>query len=214
MQIRIDWKIIIFVLFFFIIKIEYLYILFLIFTIVHELSHMIVGIILGFKPLKFEIIPFGCRISFKIDIENYNMKVLKGTRSSLKSIIVAMAGPASNLLISIIFCINMKYALIIYVNIILTVINILPIYPLDGGRILKHVLVLLQGRRKALKYTDYISNIIIGILSMIGLWLSYEYRSIYLMLALVYLLYIRIKEHKRYLIKEKIYKKISQIMRD
>lgn len=77
MQIKFDWKIIIFVLFFFIFKIEYIYLIFLIFTIIHEIVHMIVGILVGFEPLKITITPFGAHINFKIGIENYNTKIQK-----------------------------------------------------------------------------------------------------------------------------------------
>ena len=42
------------------------------------------GILLGFYPSKLCIMPFGAYINFKIDMKNYNMKILKGTICSLK----------------------------------------------------------------------------------------------------------------------------------
>ena len=39
---------------------------------------------LGLKPEKLEILPIGFAISFKIDTENYNKKILKTVRNCLK----------------------------------------------------------------------------------------------------------------------------------
>ena len=210
MQIRIDWGISIFVLFFFILNTEHIYVLFLIFIIIHELSHMIVGIMVGFDVTRLEIAPFGCHINFKINIRNYNKKILKGTICSLKNIIVAMAGPVANLIIALIFYSNFKYEIIIYINLILAIFNMLPIYPLDGGRILKQNLVLFIGRRKALKYTDIISNVFLLMLLAIGLIFILKTKIPIALIGMVYLIYIRIKEHKKYLIKEMVYRILDE----
>ena len=42
--------------------------------------------------------------------------------------------------------------MIIYANILLIIFNLMPIYPLDGGRILKGILYVLFGKKKAEKY--------------------------------------------------------------
>ncbi len=57
MKLRLDLKIFAFlVLFYFTRQIE-VYALIMIFAIIHEFGHLIVGIILGFKPEKIELIP-------------------------------------------------------------------------------------------------------------------------------------------------------------
>ena len=115
MHIEIDLKIIIFVLFFFILGIEDLYVLFLIFAIIHELCHMIMGVLLTFKISKLCIMPFGAYISFKINIKNYNTKILNGTICSLKKLFVALAGTIVIIaIITIVFCFLTKSFVILF----------------------------------------------------------------------------------------------------
>lgn len=205
MHIELDIKIMIFVLFFFILGVENLYLLFLIFAVIHELSHAIVGIILGFKLSRICIMPFGAYINFKIDIKSYNTKILKGTICSLKKLFVALAGPMANIIIAIVFNFKEEYIIITYINILLAVFNLLPIYPLDGGRIIKQFLIILLGRRKALKYTNLISNIAVLIIIVISLIFCLITKSMFILLTLIYLIYIRKKEDELYRLKEKAY---------
>ncbi len=57
MRFRIDLKILFFLVFFYFTKQIDIYILMIIFVVIHELGHLIIGIILGFKPDKLELIP-------------------------------------------------------------------------------------------------------------------------------------------------------------
>ena len=84
MRFRIDLKIFIFlILFYFTRQIE-LYAMIMIFALIHELGHLIAGILLGMKPEKLELMPFGVALPFKINSEEYNQKIKKANRLSYR----------------------------------------------------------------------------------------------------------------------------------
>ena len=142
MRIRINLKIFIFILIFLLTKQIKIYGILMLFALIHELGHIIVGVILGFKPTKLEIMPYGISVGFKIKCEDYNKKIKKGNMLAIKKVIIALAGPLTNLILTIIFLtVNINFFgiernLVIYSNILIGAFNLLPIYPLDGSKIL------------------------------------------------------------------------------
>lgn len=185
------------------------------FAFIHELGHMLSGILLGFKPESLEIMPFGLSIGFKSKVENYNKKIKKGTLLTLKKIIIAASGPFINLVFIIIFLIfpisfvGISRELIVYSNILIAIFNLIPIYPLDGGRIINGILHIFLGRRDAYKYTNIISNLTISIITAITSIVILKIKNIAILIILAYLWYLVIKENRRYKNKLKIYKKID-----
>ena len=103
MKFRIDLKIFILILLFFITNQIKIYAMIMLFAIIHELGHLIAGILLGMKPEKIEIKVFGVSISFDVKKEDYNIKIKKGNLLEVKKIFVALAGPLTNVFIMIIF---------------------------------------------------------------------------------------------------------------
>lgn len=57
MRFRIDLKVFAFVIIFYFTRQIEIYSLIIAFAIIHELGHLLLGIILGFKPEKIELIP-------------------------------------------------------------------------------------------------------------------------------------------------------------
>ena len=102
MRFRIDLKIFLFLILFYLTKQIEIYAMIMVFALIHELGHLLAGIILKMKPEKLEIMPFGVSIAFKIEPKDYNKKIKKGNKLDIKKIIVASAGPLTNLIIIII----------------------------------------------------------------------------------------------------------------
>ena len=61
----------------------------MLFALIHELGHLVAGLLMGMKPEKIDIMPFGVSISFKIDLKEYNKKIKMGNKFEIKKIIVA-----------------------------------------------------------------------------------------------------------------------------
>ena len=86
MRFRIDLKIFLFLIVFYFTKQMEIYIIMIIFAIIHELGHLICGLIIGLKPEKLELMPTGLAISFKTNVDYYNKKIGRGNLFNFKKI--------------------------------------------------------------------------------------------------------------------------------
>lgn len=179
-----------------------IYSVLMLFTLIHELTHMFMGIILKLKPKELRISPFGFSISF----ETYE-------KTEKKKILVAISGPLMNILIAIVCCfINMENEwkeLLIYSNILIGMFNLLPIYPLDGGRIVKAILRGKYTWTRTDKIVNQLSNIMVIALTAISSVLVLIYHNVGLLLVLIYLWILMIKENKKYMLKMRVYRAIE-----
>lgn len=219
MRITIDLKIFLFALIFIITKQIEFYVVLMAYAIIHELGHLICGIILKLKPETFSITPFGLQISFKTDIDLYNTKVKNGTKLCIKKMILAIAGPLTNLIIAFILItinnvgINTNSLLLgeiaVYANILIGIFNLIPIYPLDGGRILKEIISIKSGIKKSYYYINKISNITMICIMFISSILLLYIHNVAILIILLYLAYLVIKQNRIYKIKERILYSLS-----
>ena len=99
MKFKIDLKIFLIAILFFMTSQIKVYAIMMICAIIHELGHLLVGILLGMKPEKLEIIPVGIRVTFKINIKDINSKIKQTNKLEIKKIFVAIAGPVVNLIL-------------------------------------------------------------------------------------------------------------------
>ncbi len=215
MKIRIHLKIFIFILIFLITNQIKIYGILMLFALIHELGHMLVGILLGFKPTKLEVMPYGVSVAFDVKYEDYNKKIRKGNMLAIKKLIIALAGPLTNFIITVIFLTsNIRFfgierELVIYANILIGIFNLIPIYPLDGGRVIKNILHILVGLQASYEYTNQISKITICLLTGICSIAILYIRNIALLLILAYLWYLIIIENRKYNRKKEIYEKVN-----
>lgn len=214
MRFRIDLKIFLFlILFYFTNQIE-TYAILMLFAIIHEMGHLLAGVLLGMRPDKLDIIPYGISISFKLTPRDYNYKIKNGNILEIKKILVALAGPLTNLIIIILaFQINLgifSNLIIIYCNLLIMIFNLLPIYPLDGGRILKSILHIMAGKRKSEQYINNISFIILMLVTIFASIAVYIAENISIFLAVIFLWGIFIKEDLVYRRRKKIYSLVEK----
>ncbi len=125
-------------------------------VLVHEFSHSIVARKYGFIIDEIDILPFGGVAKYK------NIKII----NPKEEIVICAIGPLSNLLIIIVFMglrslytENYFIDFVIEINWLMFIINILPVFPLDGGKIIRAVLSLFIGYKSStikLTYVTYI----------------------------------------------------------
>lgn len=124
----------------------------------HELGHYFVASFLGYKLNKINFMPFGASLSGKENVF-YKPK---------HEILISIAGPIVNFILLIVclalfWCFPVCYGFLqdfFYANLITLFFNFLPVYPLDGGRVLYAVVKRKQPIEKAYKKVKIIGFII------------------------------------------------------
>lgn len=217
MQIKIDFKIFAIIFIFLVTRNIGIYAILMFFALIHELGHLFCGVLLGFKPKTIGIIPYGFKLGFAVNYKDYNIKICKGNKLTIKKIIIALAGPITNVLCIIILILLKEkmniyeYQYAIYSNILLILFNLIPIYPLDGGRIVQGIIHILVGLRESYSYIKIITNINVIILTALSSILIIYYKNIAILLVIIYLWTLVYECNKEYNIKEKLYKKMDKI---
>lgn len=210
MSIKINLNVFLFVLLFILTNQIELYALVMLFALIHELGHLLCGIILDFEVENFEIMPLGFSVEFKPNVKDYNKKIMKSNILTVKKLCINLAGPMANFIIIIVSYLFKLQDIIIFSNLIILIINMIPIYPLDGGRVLKNVLKLLLGNQKALKCTNTISNVAVIMLTIISSIGIYYYKNIAILFAIIFVWLLILKENKKFNTYNKIYKAIDK----
>ena len=127
----------------------------LVFSALHELGHIAALTVLGERAELITVAYYGIGLK-------YNSHT-----GPLKSIVIILCGPAVNLIF-------MLLGIEIEINTALFVINLLPIYPLDGGRILLGLMTMLLGARTGERIAYRISIAITVLLLIAGTVLAFN----------------------------------------
>ena len=125
----------------------------------HELGHLLVMKLCGVPVL---------RISFRIS----GAVIDSGFCSYRQEAICAAAGPASSFLLTLVFCRGVSTLAV--VSLLLGCVNLLPIYPLDGGRILRALLLLRMEEEKARGILRAVTFAVCCLLMLGACWVTVE----------------------------------------
>lgn len=201
-----------------------IYFVMVFFTLIHEFFHVFVGLCLKEKIDNIKIKPYGFDLRFKVNYDDYNKKIKKASMLSVKRIIIYSAGPVINIVIFFIFLIGKMNVKIIdfeisneeilYSNLILGIFNLLPIYPLDGGKIVQEVVHIFKGLRISYSVIQDITWVTISVFTAFISILILYYKNIVLLIILIYLWILTIRSEREFLLKEKIYQKLDNNVKE
>ena len=219
MSIKLDLKIFLLLFLFLLTSQLEMYLLLMLFAIIHELGHLAAGLILKFKPEEIKLTPVGLQIQFKVSDEEYKLNNVKSY--TIKKAIIALAGPLTNFIIATIMIaiaqinIDLQYtymfSLIVYSNLLIAMFNLIPIYPMDGGRVVKEILSIILGKTKAYKITYMISKTVLILLTAAASIAILYIHNIAILIIIAYLWYLEIAEIRKYNRRKNIEKLLNSI---
>ena len=186
MRIKVDVKIFFIIILYIFMQSTKIFALTFIFILLHELGHLVTGITIGLKIKKINIHISGLSVEF----ENYEKQ------RNANKIVVDIAGPLINI-ITLVIAIIIKQEEIAYINLLLAIVNLLPIYPLDGGRILRTLLRTRFTYKETINYIESISQYTLIILTAIASCYLLIGKNIGIFIAILYLWAIIFKEKRK-----------------
>ena len=189
MKLRIDLKIIAVILIFLFTRQLNTYCIIMFFCFLHELGHIITAKLFKMRIEKIEILPCGFSASFF----SYNSFGFPKS-FSMQELLVALAGP----IVSLILALSFQYIddtnftivtkqEIVYSNILILIFNLLPLYPLDGGRILKNILNIKLSRNNTENIINKVSSVTIILLTIVSSIAVYYFKNIAIFLVCIFL---------------------------
>lgn len=131
----------------------------------HELGHIGAARAFGIGTTGVTLYPFGgvARLS-------------RESRTSKEEIVVALAGPAVNLVLAALAAIPMAFlgpvslfSHFMWINIVLAIFNLVPAYPMDGGRVLRGLLWTRLGVHDATRWAAKAGQAFAVVFGLVGL---------------------------------------------
>lgn len=182
-----------------------------VFSLIHEYAHAFAAKKFGYSPTEISTGLFGG----VLHLEERHIR-------PQFEIFIHGAGPFSNLFLALIFYLLMEFTgwgwayTMVAANILLALFNLLPFYPLDGGKILNVYLSKFLGINKSYYISRSLTWFFSIILFLFGLYLV-QYNIVNLIIcALAVNLYLAGKEDSRYSFTrlKAIYTKLEEVGRE
>ena len=165
------------------------YIIMMLIIFIHEIGHILLGYIFKFKIIKIVILPFGCITYFKTELNT----------KTYKELIVAISGPIFQIIGSIILYTITQNDRVLFFNKIILILNLIPIIPLDGSKIIESILFKICSYYNTLKINEIISIITIFIVTI---YIIFNFNFL-VIIWIILLIIENLKNHE--LIKYKFY---------
>lgn len=169
-------------------------IIYLITIIVHELSHVIACIKLNIKVKEISLFPFGGVAKLGNFIAD----------NPYKEILISLVGPLANVIIAV--CLLLLSKIIkqnnyihfgLMLNIYIGFFNLIPILPLDGGRVLRAIISLKFGIKYATNKVIALTYLISFFLIICGLYiLFFRKEGMYLLFIAIFIIFAATKEKR------------------
>jgi stage IV sporulation protein FB len=122
-------------------------------------------------------------------------------KESFRRMITYLAGPIINFIMVLIFaCISLNENLkmkIVYTNLLLAIFNLLPIMPLDGGKILKEIMVKKIGNKDAVIFMNQLTQVILVVITLLYSIAILQMKNFAIFLLILYLWYLKYLEDKK-----------------
>ena len=150
---------------------SFLFFNYLLVIFLHELAHALVAKKLGYEIKNITIYPFGICLNMDTKIVCANDEIK-----------IAIAGPFFNLVL-VFLCISLWWLYpsvylytyyFCFANFITFIVNLLPVYPLDGGRVFLGVLLIKGNKESSVKWCKFL-NIVVSLSLLFLFFISLFY---------------------------------------
>lgn len=163
-------------------------------VLIHEIAHIVVALIINVDVTELWLMPIGVCAVYKENI------------SIVKENIISIAGP----IMSLILAIFSKDKFISSVNLVIMILNLIPIYPLDGGRLQKNFFIKKFSYEKGIKVSQFISDFFIVVLFIFSVIFVIYFKNFNMLFLSSYVVLLSKKEMK----KERILRIINYLQTD